>query len=214
MEQNFDTSFIPKRPIFKEEGLQRHEPVPVVSLVGFAVFFAALILTGLAFFFHQKESIAVQNLSAQLATEKERFNPQAIEELKSMSARLKFAKQVIDNHVAASPVLDLVEDVTIKSVYYQGLTLAKDEKAGYGLKLMGKAPNYGLLYAQLEAFRAEPKIRDAEVRNIQLDEQRGEVTFEALLLLSPEVMKYTPAGAGNALVPPESISPEVTPSNP
>jgi hypothetical protein len=98
MEQNFDTSFIPKRPIFKEEaGVRRHEPIPVITLVGFAIFFAALILTGLAFFVHKKERDVVQGLATQLATEKERFNPQTIEELKAISTRLDYARQVVDN---------------------------------------------------------------------------------------------------------------------
>jgi hypothetical protein len=196
MEQNFDTSFIPKRPIFKEEaGIRRHEPIPVVTLVGFAIFFAALILTGLSFFFHQKEATAVQDLATQLATEKERFNPQAIEELKAMSTRLQFAKQVVDNHVAVSPLLDLVQGVTLKSVYYTGFDLSKDEKTGYKLRLQGKAPDYGLLYAQVEAYRSEPRIRSVEVGSIQLEERTGGANFEVSLLLSPEVMKYAPAPA-------------------
>jgi len=209
MEQNFDTSFIPKRPIFKEEaGIRRHEPIPVVTLVGFAIFFAALILTGLAFFFNQKGEIAVQNLATQLATEKQRFNPQAIEDLKAMSTRLQYAKEVVENHVGASSLLDLVQAVTLKSVYYTGFDLKRDEELGYTLVLQGKAPDYGLLYAQVEAYRAEPKIRSVEIDNINLEEQTGTATFDATLLLSPEVMKYVPQ-----TTPSPSLS-EIAPANP
>lgn len=193
MEQNFDTSFIPKRPIFKEEaGIRRHEPIPVVTLIGFAVFFAALILTGLVFFVHKKESTAVATLATQLAKEKESFNPQAIEELKAISARLQYAKDVVDNHVAVSPLFDLLQAITLKSVYYEDFSLSKDEKSGYKLLLRGKAPSYGLLYAQVNTYRTEPKIREVEVVNTQLDERTGATGFEVALSLSPEVMKYVP----------------------
>ncbi len=206
MEQNFDTSFIPKRPIFKEEaGIRRHEPIPVVTLVGFAVFFAALILTGLVFFLHKKDFNSVQSLATQLATEKERFNPQTIEELKAVSTRLRYAKDVIDNHVAVSPLLDLVQAVTLKSLYYDGFDLTKDEKTGYQLRLLGKAPSYGLLYAQVEAYRADPKIRGVEVVNMQLDERTGGTTFEVRLTLSPEVMKYDPLPAPGREIPVSSV---------
>ena len=114
MEQNFDTSFIPKHPIFKEEaGVRRHEPIPVVTLVGFAIFFSALILTGVAFFIQKKESNSLQSLATQLAIEKEQFNPQAIEKLKNVSTRLKYAKDGVDNHVAVVPLLELVQDLTL-----------------------------------------------------------------------------------------------------
>ena len=164
MEQNFDTSFIPKRPIFKEEaGIRRHQPVSVVTLIGFAVFFAALILTGLVFFIHKKESVAVETLASQLASEKDQFNPQAIEELKAVSVRLKYAKEVVDNHVAVSPLLDVIQSFTNKSIYYENLDLMKEEKTGYELRLRGKAPSFGLLYAQVSTYRAEPKVRTVEV---------------------------------------------------
>lgn len=205
MEQNFDTSFIPKRPIFKEEAsTRRHEPIPVVTLIGFAVFFAALIITGLAFFFHQKETAAVQALASQLGTEKERFNPAAIEELKAVSTRLKIAKGIVDNHVSVSPLLDLLQDTTLKSVYYENFGLEFDQKKGYVLRLKGKVPGYGLLFAQAEAFRAEPKITDAELGTIALDERTGEVDFEIILTLSPEVMKYVPVATDQPQAPDQS----------
>jgi hypothetical protein len=215
MEQNFDTSFIPKRPIFKEEAsVRRHEPIPVVTLFGFAIFFAALIITGVVFYFSQKEAKAVESLATELATEKERFNPQAIEELKAVSVRLKFAKDVVDNHVAASPLLDLIQDVTIKSVYYTGFDLKREEKTGYSLRLQGKAPSYGMLYAQMQAYRAEPKIRSVEIGTNQLDERSGEATFEVTLVLSPEVMKYIPKVVATPEVPAPIESADATTTAP
>jgi hypothetical protein len=203
MEQNFDTSFIPKRPIFKEEAnIRRHAPISVVALVGFAVFFAALILTGLAFFVHKKESDIVQSLATQLASEKERFNPQAIEDLKATSVRLKHAKQIVDNHVAASPLLDLVQSFTNKSVYYENLNLAKEEKTGYTLRLKGKAPSYGLLYAQVGTFRAETKLRTVEILNTQLDERTGSVDFDVTL-----VMKYIPPSVSATIPSVDTVAP-------
>ncbi len=207
MEQNFDTSFIPKRPIFKEDaGVRRHQPVSVVTLIGFAVFFAALILTGITFYINKKESAAVETLAAKLASEKENFNPQAIEELKAISARLKFAKDVVDNHVAVSPLLDLIQSFTNKSVYYESLDLVREEKTGYELTLRGKAPSFGLLYAQMSSYRAESKVRTVEVGNVQLDERTGGVQFEVKIGLSPEVMKYLSPVAPPAVISGEQIS--------
>jgi hypothetical protein len=198
MEQRFDTSFIPQKPIFKEEaGARRHEPIPIVTLIGFAIFFAMLILTGLTFFFDKKETESVEALSAQLGTEKDRFNPQAIEELKAMSARLSLAKKVIDNHVGVTGLLDLIQSRTLKSVYYQNLRLTKDEKRGYTVALQGEAPSFGILYAQLEEYRQEPKITHVDTGDTRLNDRTGAITFDFTLTLSPEVLKYIPPSSSS-----------------
>jgi hypothetical protein len=191
MDQRFDTSFIPQRPIFKEEAsMRRHEPIPVVTIISAAIFFAMLIMTGLAFYFHKKESAAVTQLATQLATEKEKFNPQAIEDLKAIGARLQLAKQAVDNHVGVTGLLNMLQANTLKSVYYKGMNLSREEKKGYIVTLQGDAPNFGILYAQLEEFRKNPRITQVSIDNSQLEEQTGVVGFNLTLTLSPEVMKY------------------------
>jgi hypothetical protein len=82
----------------------------------------------------------------------------------------------------------------LKSIYYDGFDLVKDEEKGYSLKLQGKVSDYGLLYAQVEAYRKEPKIRQVDVSKMQLDEKTSGVSFELSLLLSPEAMKYISTG--------------------
>ena len=191
MEQSFDTSFIPQKPIFKIEGAARtRTPIPLVSVIGFAIFFVMLILTLVTFVYNRKYTDEVVAKQRTLDLESANFKPAAIEELKVSTARMRQATRLLKEHTVLSPVVALLETLTLKSVSYANFMYTKEPKGGYTLRLQSKAPSYGSVLNQVEVFRNDAHMLSVLATNISLEESSGAITFDLVLTVDPKLFSY------------------------
>src|SRR3989338_6197450 len=105
MEQNFQTSFIPKKPMVEERVAVAHS-VNLFLVASIFILFA-IVLASLGLYFYR--GLLVKNIAStqnDLNLAKNRFEPSRISELQVLDKRLRASNEILSNHVAVSPIFE------------------------------------------------------------------------------------------------------------
>ena len=196
MNNSLDTSFIPQQPLLKVEGYsQRQEPVNIVLILAFVIFFSALAIAAGMYFYKLSLDRGVLALEKQLESKEAILKTDDIERYKAIDTRLGVVKQLLENHNAFSTILTLLEKITARDVGLTALSYGADAVDGsVTLTLSGQAPSYSAVYAQVEAWRGMSSIlKGVDVGMPTLIGESSIVTFGAKLTIDSAYVKYSRA---------------------
>ncbi|MEK7219446.1 MAG: hypothetical protein AAB687_02100, partial [Patescibacteria group bacterium] len=114
MEPNFQTSFIPKKPIVEERATVHHA-VGFFTVVSIFILFTVLLASvGLYFY----KGVLVKNIAKMendLNLAKNRFEPSKITELQVLDKRLRGSIEILSRHIAISPIFQALQTLTMKT---------------------------------------------------------------------------------------------------
>ncbi|OGZ07979.1 MAG: hypothetical protein A2942_02290 [Candidatus Lloydbacteria bacterium RIFCSPLOWO2_01_FULL_50_20] len=193
MANSFDTSFIPQQPLLKVEGsARRFESVNIILVIAFFVFFVTLIVWGGMYFYKTSIDKRIVESEKELQSKEANLKTDEIARYKAIDERLSIAKGLLQNHVAFSTILTLLEEITAKNIGLTGLKYSVDSDNGsITLDLSAQAPSYSAVYAQVEAWREMRSIlREVKVDMPRVDTVSGIVSFAAKLAIDPGYVKY------------------------
>jgi hypothetical protein len=190
MDNSFQTSFIPKKPI----------TAPVATHTRFSaslfVVFALIVLSitsvlaiGLYFYksYLTNQKIA---LSSSLVKVKDNFDKNTIEELQLFDKRSTTAKQVLTNHVVLSPLFSLLGEMTIPAIQYTRFSHDTVDKV-FSVKISGVARDYKSVAQQADAFNgAQGKYLKGVVFSNLTKDKSGAVTFDLEFTVDPALLSY------------------------
>ncbi len=111
MEQNFQTSFIPKKPMI-EERVRPVRPVGFLTVISAFILFAVLILSGGLYFYKLSMAKQIVQMESDLNLARNRFEPSKINQLEVLDRRLKASSEILANHLAISPIFKALQDIT------------------------------------------------------------------------------------------------------
>src|SRR3989344_3985549 len=117
MEQNFQTSFIPKKPIVEERPTGARS-IGFFFVISVFILFT-ILLASLALYFYK--GILVKNITRMennLNLAKNRFEPSKITELQLLDKRLHASSEILSKHIAVTPIFQALQAVTMKTVRY------------------------------------------------------------------------------------------------
>ena len=159
MDQNFQTSFIPKKPL-TEERATVSRPVSLLTLVSLFIFFTVIVASAGLFFY---KSILTKNM-AQMATDldlaKNRFEPSKITQLQVLDKRLHASTEILSNHISISPIFDALQALTLKTVRYTKFSydFGTDKKNIITVQMSGQAIGYRSIALQSDLFTKNKSI--------------------------------------------------------
>ncbi len=191
MEQNFQTSFIPKKPIIE----QRSTPVRAVSffsVISIFILFATLLFSVGLFFYKGIEKRSIAKMESDLELAKNRFEPAKIAELQVLDKRLRAGSEILGRHVAVTPIFKALEAITMKSVRYTKFDyiFAEGQKdAKIAVKISGMAIGYRSVALQSDLFAKNKNLIDPVFLNLTLDEG-GNVLFDLEFSVDPTFVDY------------------------
>jgi hypothetical protein len=190
MDQNFQTSFIPKKPIV-EERVTSARPVGVLLLGSIFILFVVLLGTGGIYFYKTSLNNNLTSMKSSLLLEKNSFEPSEITQLQVLDKRLQASTDILNNHIAISPVFAELENITMHSVRFT--------KFGYGatdsgtgtttttatntnsntidIKMSGTATDYRSVALQSDLFNQDKNFSNPVFSNLTLD-NNGNVLFD------------------------------------
>lgn len=181
METPIQTSFIPKKPI--ETGSSSvsssNRPTNWVLFIATIIFIASLALA-VGVYFHRAYLIKQQaSLDTQIERAKASFEPEFVSDIEKLDRKLTASSKILDNHITASPVFELLSTLTLKQIRYSEFSFTVDEKNLSNAKvvLSGKADGYRTIALQADLFSSNRKIIDPIFSNLVLDE-KGQVLFD------------------------------------
>ncbi len=198
METKYQTSFIPKKPVTMA-GQSQSSSMSLLLITSIIIF---LISLGLAGFVFLQKKILIQKLTTDQTTIETNKNGLTsdsitIESLVELNSRINVAKDLLNKHVAVSPVFNFLQQGTLKSVRFKNFNFSSAEKDEAGvervsIQMSGVAKDWETVASQADEFgKAEWKkiISEPKVSNLSLNAD-GSVSFLFSSYVSPEFLIY------------------------
>lgn len=207
MDNQFTTTFIPKKPMVPEAAASApvSRPVGFLSSMSVVIFFVTLLISGGVWFWQRYESQRVSELADSVTKAQKRFEPSFITKLQVLDRQLRNAQTLVKNHTVVSPVFDLLEASTIKPVQFTKFDLSSDDAKGVSVKMSGIADGYRSIAQQSDSLGSSTFLKDAIFSNFFLNQQ-GRVSFDLSFGVRPDFLNFQTAPLGSA--PVNAVSPE------
>lgn len=182
------TSFIPRKPVVREP-INRERPTSILFVAATIIFVIALLGSGAVYAYRLVLERQIDNSAAYLDQNRAGLEPETINRLITVDRQLRSAKLVLENHLAVTPIFSFLEQKTLKTVQLKSFDYQLTDKGGI-LRLSGEALGYESAALQSNTFnQATQLVRDAVFSNLNLND-RGSVTFDALITLDPDLTSY------------------------
>ena len=191
MEPQFKSSFIPKKPVSPVSMRQtRSKPVGFLLVLSSVVLVATALLAGGLFGYgiYLKNDLVLKQEALKIA--KRDLQPALVQEIRRVDARLRHSQQLIENHLALSPVFSLLERSTLTSVQFTNFAYVFNPEGGVTLELSGIAPSFAALALQSDVLYGNPTTyKSVEFATVNLDAE-GRVIFDLNLDIDRTVVGY------------------------
>ena len=183
----------------------------IFSKIGMGVVSLAGLLVIATFFYTQYLESNLLDLKQQLASAQDAFEPEIINELDAIDTRLSSVTKIINNHTAITPVLDVVESITLSSIQIVNLSIksksrsiadersqrnraAAEESVGVPdgdvtITMSGLAPDFASTALQSEAISENQQIINPKISQFERNEF-GAVAFTIQFTLPADFMLY------------------------
>lgn len=191
MQTSFDTSFIPRQPLLRVDGVERRPaPVNLPLVLSFVVFFVALITAGGIFFYHRQVTLRIEDKVAKLADLESKLNSDDISLYKNIDSRIGTAKTLLSKHRAFTAVLSFLEQETVKDIGLTTLNFKADGNDQVSIHVRGVGPSFQSVYLQSETWKGASSVIKTDMNSYVLSDSTGLVDFDATILLNADFMKY------------------------
>lgn len=195
MENQFTTTFIPKKPMVTETSSGSapvSRPVGFLSSISLILFFITLATGGGIYLWEQYETKQVAVLAQSVQAAQKEFEPQLITKLQLLDKQLKNANILIKNHTVTSPLFDLLESSTLRQVQFNKIDYTTDDAKGVTVKMSGVADGYQSIAQQADVLGASTYLKNVIFSNFFLTQQ-GKVSFDLTFGVSPQFLNYQTA---------------------
>jgi len=190
MEQNFQTSFIPKKPMVRQD-VKYSRPIGFFTVVAFFVLLTVVLVTGALYFYKGVVTRNIQSMANNLKLAKERFEPAKITELQTLDKRLHAANEVLRKHIVISPIFEALQSITMKTVRYTKFDYSYDGTPGSMVKvhMSGVSLGYSHLALQSDLYGQNKHFIDPVFSHLTLNEA-GQVLFDLDFAVDPSFVDY------------------------
>ncbi len=191
----FTTTFIPKKPLadVTPTGAQPvSRPVGFLSSISLVLFFVTLLMAGGVYFWKSYEEKNVIVLAESIKKIEKTFEPDLVAKLQSLDRQLKNGSVLIKGHTVISPVFDLLEVSTLKTVKFTKFDITFDDIKGTQIKMSGEADGYRSIAQQSDVFGANSYLKDAIFSNFFLT-PKSKISFDLSFGVKPDFVDFEKA---------------------
>jgi len=197
MEPNFQTSFIPKKPIV-EKRAKPARSVGVFAIISIFILFTILLTSVGLYFYKSSLEKSLSEKGDTLISARNRFEPAKITELKLLDKRLRASSKVLAGHVAITPIFQALQDITMKTVRFTKFSYdTGSSKSGANtsnsktitVKMSGQAVGYRSVALQSDLLAKNKNFIDPVFSNLSLDD-KGNVLFDLEFSVDPSFVNY------------------------
>jgi hypothetical protein len=214
MDNSFQTSFIPKKPIVSEVGHKTRQSVSLFSLIAIIIIII-VILSSVGLFLYKSYLTKEKDLlSSSLSKISDSFDVETIKELKLYDSRMTSSKQILSSHIALSPLFKRIEELTIPQIQYTKFE-HKTDTAGFSVNMSGVARDYSSIALQADVFNNDKKnhFKNIIFSNLTRTTTSNRVNFDVEFTVDPALLSYetsilSDSSSGNVTqnIPTDSLS--------
>ncbi len=203
MDQNFQTSFIPKKPL-AEDRMERPKSVSVFLFFATVIFIASIVGAGAMYFYKASLTGQVEQMKADLKKAESAFEGDFIRQLQLTDKRIVAANAVLSNHIAVSPIFQELQNRTLKSIQFTKFSYAitgSGPTAKITVTMSGKSQNYTAIALESAMLVDNNKyFKDPVFSNLAPNDQ-GMVLFDLTFNVDPQLVLYKQALAHSGVAP-------------
>ncbi len=190
MEQNFQTSFIPKKPMMREN-VTYSRPIGFFTVIALFILLTVVLVSGAFYFYKGVVTKNLASMSNDLALAKNRFEPEKISELKLLDRRLEAGREVLSKHIMITPIFQALQAITMKTIRYTDFsyTFSGDLGTRVKVKMSGVALGYSYLALQSDLYAQSKNFFNPIFSNLTLNE-KGNVVFDLEFDVDPSFVDY------------------------
>ncbi|MFZ2204971.1 MAG: hypothetical protein WAV23_00050 [Minisyncoccia bacterium] len=192
MEQDFQTSFIPKKPML-EERAAASRPVGLLTILSIFIFISVVLATGGLYLYKGILSKNILEMKSNLNLAQGRLERTKISELQLLDTRLRSSSEILRNHIAISPIFNALTKSTLKNVRYTKFSydLGTGKTPVVNVKMTGQAVGYRSIALQADIFsKTAPYLIDPVFSNLSLDDKTSNVLFDLAFSVDPTFVDY------------------------
>ena len=178
------TSFVPKQPVRTVPNKPRPSGGNALMVISFFILGLAVVGCVGVFLFQQYLGSVLVKKEEALKIAEERITTSGIEEFIRLSDRLTTGKELLENHIALSQFLTVLESSTLANVRFSSMSFVLEEGVPT-VEMVGVARTFNALAAQSNTFGANPEIKSAIFSGITVN-PGGSVSFIVSAKLTPE----------------------------
>jgi hypothetical protein len=192
MENSFQTSFIPKKPLTPVGPSSSHSNASksLFSILATLLLVVLSITAGGLYFYKGYLNQQKKVLSTSLEKVRATFEQDTISELELFDKRVSASKQVLNGHIVLSPMFTLLGNLTIPSIQYTKFSHETTEK-GFFVKMSGVARDYRSIALQADVFNSAKgrSFRNVVFSNLTKDKNNA-VGFDVEFIVDPSLLSY------------------------
>jgi hypothetical protein len=131
-------------------------------------------------------------MNASLIASRDSFEPSKIVELQTLDRRINDTNELLDNHIAVTPIFSALQESTLKTVQYTKFAYVMPTNSGdpIQVQMSGKARDYTSIALQSDSLATNKNIHDTIFSNLSLDQQTGTVAFDLVFFVNPDFVHY------------------------
>ena len=188
MEQNFQTSFIPKKPMI-EERVVKTRSIGLLNVLSVFILFTILLVTVGLYFYKGIVTKSITQMENTLNLAKNRFEPAKIAELQVLDRRLRASSEILSKHIAVTPIFKALQAITMKTVRYTKFSYDFGQDKKIFIQMNGMAIGYRSVALQSDLFTKNKNLIDPVFSNPTLDD-KGNVLFDLEFSVDPSFVDY------------------------
>ncbi len=191
MESDFQTSFIPKKPMVEERAVASR-PVGLLTILSIFIFISIVVVSGGLYFYKGILAKNITQMQNDLNLAQNRFERSKITQLQVLDKRLSSSNEILANHIAVSPIFDVLSRETLKNIRYTKFSydFSGEKNAKVDVKMSGQAIGYRSIALQSMLFSTNAKeLIDPVFSNLSLD-NNGNVLFDLEFSVDPSFVDY------------------------
>ena len=190
MEQDFQTSFIPKKPMIEERAVVAR-PVSFLTIISVFIFFTVALASGGLYFYKGIAAKNIVKMENDLNLAKNRFEHSKITQLQVLDKRLRASSLILSKHIAVSPIFEALQLITLKTIRYTKFSydFGTDKDTRVMVKMSGQAIGYRSIALQSDLFAKNKYLVDPVFSNLLLDD-KGNVLFDLEFSVDPTFIDY------------------------
>lgn len=190
MDKEFQTSFIPKKTVAPTQKKIRTSP-GLITTVAFILFIISLVLAGGVYLYRDSLSKRVDEMKLSLDRAQNIFEKSLLEDLELLDKRIEAASVILKDHIAVSPIFQVLQDITLPTVRYIDFTYEIDTVNSnvVHVYMTGEAVSYDAITLQAELFSDNRFIRNPIFSNFSLD-TTGNVDFDLTFDVSRSLVSF------------------------
>ncbi|MEQ1500363.1 MAG: hypothetical protein ABL917_03280 [Parcubacteria group bacterium] len=190
MDTKFQTSFIPKKTTIETPGVygSKQVSINIFSVIANIVFVLALIGLGGGYFYKNILINQVKEKGKELESARASFEVEKVQDLVDVSNRFTATKKLLENHVAVSEFLVLLQNSTLKSVRFTDLSYQNLNNA-ISIKMDSEAQSFNAIAQQTEIFSKIESIKEPLFTDFLLSEN-GNIKLKFTASITPGLVSY------------------------